>query len=257
MFFTLAKLLSPLFDPLNALVVLTAIGALLLLWRKKRAGTVVVGASAFVLVVVSITPLAPWMLHELESVVPRPAQLPARVDGILLLGGAQDTRLTEAYGNPHFNGDASAIFEFLSLARRYPEARLAFSGGSGLLSPVKTSEGEVMRRLVAQAGLAPTRLSVEEKSRDTFENAALSKALLAPKAGEVWMLVAAARHMPRAKATFERQGWTVLAYPAAYRAPPDAWKTEWDLDATGNFRDLGQLVHEALGYAAYRIAGRL
>jgi uncharacterized SAM-binding protein YcdF (DUF218 family) len=114
-----------------------------------------------------------------------------------------------------------------------------------------------MRRLVAEAGLPAGRLTVEEKSRDTFENAAFSKALLAPGPGEVWMLVTAARHMPRAKATFERQGWTVLAYPAAYRAPPDAWKTEWEIDATGNFRDLGQLVHEVLGYAAYRIAGRL
>lgn len=257
MFFTLAKLLSPLIDPLNALVVLTAIGALLLLRQKKRAGAILVGASAFVLIVVSVTPLAPWMLHGLESVVARPARLPARVDGILLLGGAQDTRLTEAYGSPHFNADASAIFEFLSLARRYPEARLAFSGGSGLLSPVKTSEGEVMRRLVAEAGLPPARLTVEEKSRDTYENATFSKALLAPRPGEVWMLVAAARHMPRAKATFERQGWIVLAYPAAYRAPPDAWKTEWELDASGNFRDLGQLVHEAVGFAVYRIAGRL
>ena len=38
----------------------------------------------------------------------------------------------------------------------------------------------------------------ENRSRNTFENAAFTKELIKPQAGEDWLLVTSAYHMPRA-----------------------------------------------------------
>ena len=145
-----------------------------------------------------LLPIGWCLLRPLEDRFP-PAALPDRVDGIIVLGGAVDTDLTAARGLPALNQAAERMTGFVALARRYPGAKLAFSGGRNALLPGGLSEADVARQLFAQLGLDRS-VIYDDRSRTTDENARLLHAQIAPEAGETL----AARHLGHAHAARHR-----------------------------------------------------
>ena len=55
--------------------------------------------------------------------------------------------------------------------------------------------------------LPESRLVLEDKSRNTIENAVFTRRLVDPKPGERWLLVTSAWHMPRAMGVFRQAGF--------------------------------------------------
>jgi uncharacterized SAM-binding protein YcdF (DUF218 family) len=256
MFFLVSKMAGWLITPLNVLIVLQLIGLLLLWTRRRRGGLWVMAGVTASFLAITFTPLPDLALHPLEHRIARPEHLPDKLDGILLLGSAQATDLTAAYGTPHMNSDAETITAFVALARRYPDAKRVFSGGSGRLFPGKMSESAVMQLFFKEQGLDPASLVVEDQSRNTHENMLFTQSLVHPRPGETWMLVTAASHMPRSAAVFRKAGWEVIPYPVAYRTLPEiSWKAF--PDAVDQFEKLHLAVHEWIGLAAYRITRRI
>ncbi len=147
------------------------------------------------------------------------AGVPERVDGIVVLGGAVETR-TSRGSEVHLNDSADRVVEAAVLARRYPDAKLLASGGDGNLIPDGEQEAELTRDLLIALGVAPERILVEDRSRNTIENAIYSRDMAQPKPGEVWLLVTSAWHMPRAVGCFRRAGFDVLPYPVDFARRP-------------------------------------
>lgn len=254
LFFYLAKILGWFAVPLHALVAVQLV-ALLLLWKGwRRAGLALLAATLAVMLAVTFTPLPQLALRALEQRYPIP-QLPAKADGILLLCGGQSPRLTHAYGQPHMTGSAERMFAFTMLARRYPDARLVVSGGSGLLRGDPMSEADVVRLYLEQQGVDLGRALFETKSRNTLENAKLARQLVSPRSGETWILVTSAHHMPRAAAVFAKAGWPVLPYPTGFRALPEGWDSAFE--AERQFQLLHLATRELLGLLAYSVVGGL
>jgi len=107
---------------------------------------------------------------------------------------------------------------------------------------------------VAQ-GIAPGRLLLESRSRNTAENARLSLALANPTPGDTWILVTSAFHMSRAMRSFESTGWSgLVAWPVDYRTSRFADGIGWDL--THNLQVLNTAIRESVGQLAYRLTGR-
>jgi uncharacterized SAM-binding protein YcdF (DUF218 family) len=115
------------------------------------------------------------------------------------------------------NEAAERYTEGAALALRLPHARLVFSGGSGALIATELPEADTAERLFTALGVARSRLTLEDRSRDTFENAVFTKRLIDPKPGERWLLVTSAWHMPRAVGCFRKAGFAVEAWPVDYR----------------------------------------
>ncbi len=72
-------------------------------------------------------------------------------------------------------------------------------------------------RMLTALGVAPERLILEGKSRDTFENAQFTKGMVKPAPGETWLLVTSAFHMPRSMGLFRKAGFDVTPWPVDYR----------------------------------------
>ncbi len=215
------------------------------------------GLGGFTLVL--LLPVGDWALCPLEERIPRAAP-PARVDGIMVLGGGVDPELTTARGIPALNAEAERMTAAVALAHRYPYARLVFAGGAwGPPRPGALPEAEVARQLFLDLGIPAERLLLEAASRNTYENALFAQALARPAPGEVWVLVTSARHMPRALGVFRHLGWEVLPWPVAYRTtgesgglrrlPPPALLGQ-------RLTELDSAAHEWFGLALYRLAGR-
>lgn len=253
-FFIVSKIFWTLATPGNFLLLLLGAGAALLFTRRARLGRVLVVGATAALGVVAIAPLGDWALNALEERFPKAERLPERIDGIVVLGGSVDQILAAARGEATLTSSAERLAIFVELALRYPEAKLVFTGGSGRLLEQNLKEAEVVRRFFRQIGFDDRRVLYEEESRNTWENALLSKDLADPRPGETWLLVTSAFHMPRAVGAFSRAGWDVTPVPTDYRTEGEASGLDFDLG--GNLQTVGLALHEAIGLVAYRLSGR-
>jgi uncharacterized SAM-binding protein YcdF (DUF218 family) len=253
MFFTLSKTLVHLERPGDLLLLLLVAG-LVLAWftRARRAGLIVASAAALLLAAVAVLPVARWINAPLENRFPQPAALPARVDGLIVLGGAVDPGTSLLRARPTLNAEAERMTEFVRLAKLYPRARLLFSGGSGLPVPPPLSEAQTARWFFQQQGVDVGRMLFEGRSRDTYENVLFSKALARPRPGETWLLVQSARDVPRSMGIFRALGWPVIPVPVAYKTVNGGGV----IDFAGNLGAVDDGVHEWLGLLVYRLSGR-
>jgi uncharacterized SAM-binding protein YcdF (DUF218 family) len=254
LFFLAAKLFWALLRP-NTLALLLAMVGLALVWRGQRFGRWPLALGLGWYGMVFLLPVSTALVLPLESRFARPATLPGPVTGILVLGGAVEQRLTAAHGIPALNGAAERMTEAVALARRHPEARLVFTGGSAAIIPGGPTEADTARRLFTDLGLPSSRLTFEDESRNTWENAALTHRLVNPRAEETWLLVTSASHMPRAVGSFRAAGWRVVPWPVNHTtgADPVLWYN-WPFPTRLNQSE--GALREWIGLAVYRLTGR-
>jgi len=184
-----------------------------------------------------------------------PPPPPEKISGIILLGGFEDISITRARGGLALNEAAERLTEALRLARALPDAKVIFTGGSGSLFGSGGVAGPV-RQFFIDAGIASDRIVVENDSRNTYENAEFTKAILKPQPGDRWLLITSAYHMPRSIGVFRKVGFDVVPFPVDFRTRSrgDAFRP-FDSIAEGLQRtDLG--VREWIGLFAYWISGR-
>ena len=177
----------------------------------------------------------------------------SRVDGIVVLGGAVDIAMSMARNRPSVNEAAERVTELVALARRFPDARIVFSGGSGNPFDQSVKEASVMRRLLAEMGVDDGRIVYENRSRNTHENAVYSKLLAQPGQGQSWLLVTSAIHMPRAMGCFDAEGWPMTAWPVGYATTGDG--RDRRLFTPRRLQILDNALHEAFGLVYYRLRG--
>ncbi len=251
MFFVFSKLFWILAQPSHWLGFLVLATAISLVLRWNRAARVFAVAAALLLVLAGF--LAIPLVRNWEDRYPRPP-LPAHVDGILVLGSGFDTALLHARGAPATNDGIWRLEAGFAVARRFPGARLVFSGGSGVLGGARFSEAETARIILDEMGQDPKQLILEDRSRNTYENILFSKAIVKPKPGEVWLLATAAMHMPRAMAIARKLDWPMTPWPSDYYTAPSGGGDM--LSFTGNLGYIDYVVHEWIGLLAYKWSGK-
>jgi len=254
MAFVASKIFWTLAQPSSLALLLLTAGLLLLPVRYlQRLARRMARTGAALLALGAFLPFGHWLLAPLEErFPPRPAV--ERVDGILLLGGSFRLGVAADRGAVQLNDAAERVTETIALARRYPDAQVLFTGGVGALNPGRLTEADQAARLLADLGLPPERLVVEGKSRNTYENAVLTRALADPKPGQTWLLVTSAAHMPRAVGVFRAAGFPVVPWPVDYETGTDE-ADAWSFAPLGNLRKLDQAAHEWIGLLAYRLLG--
>ena len=256
MFFVASKILGLVFEPVNFLVLLGLLGLSLALTRFARAGHRITAAAISILAVLCFSPVSSLLLRGLEDRFPQPRMDMAAPTGIIVLGGAMDEDLSESRGQPTLTEAAARLTTGAALARRYPGARLVFTGGSANVRQEGLDEARGVRDLWRSLGVPEARMMFEDKSRNTFENATMTHDLVDPQPGEVWLLVTSAGHMPRSMGIFRRIGWSLIAYPVDYRTFGDARDFKINWNALEALKRLESGLHEWVGLVAYRISGK-
>ena len=123
-----------------------------------------------------------------------------------------------------------------------------------------TDDPAILTEMVRQ-GLDVARITFEERSRNTHENAVLAKELVRPGPDERWLLVTSAYHMPRSVGVFRQAGWPVIPYPVDYRSAgaidlPGALRRLAEPDVAVRLVEIDLAVKSWAGLVAYRLMGR-
>jgi len=113
------------------------------------------------------------------------------------------------------------------------------------------------RKLLVDLGVDPARVTLEDKSRSTDENARFTARLVHPEPSQRWLLVTSAYHTTRSIGVFEKAGFNVIPFPVAYRTLGSQNGLTWDFDPARNFRIFEVATKEWIGLAAYWATGRM
>ena len=255
--FFLGKVLGLIAQPLVWVAALLVLG-LLVLQRKPRLGRGLVAAALAVLLLMGWLPLPDLGLRSLET---RYAEMAPDADlsgyaGVVLLGGAMGLGyVTQSHSQPVMNDAAERMSATAAIVLRYPQLPVIFTGGEGALLGTGPSEADRAQVFFDSLGVAAGRVRYESISRNTYENAVLTAQMPGVNKTEKWLLVTSAWHMQRSMATFEKAGWNVTAYPVDYRTGATTPWTEYNLQSGSEHWQL--LLHEWVGWASYRLTGRL
>ena len=256
-FFIVSNLVGSLLRPDTWIVIALASIVLALTLQRRRIALWISSISFVLLIALSVLPLGDLLLQPIERRYPANPNLDA-VDGIIVLGGGENARASTFWSQVQLNEGAERYTAALALARRFPEAQVLFTGGSGALrdaAGATTSEAAIAERFFLEQGISPERLLLEEQSRNTAENARLSLKLAGSAPGESWVLITSAFHMPRAMRSFEAAGWDrLVAWPVDYRTSRFGDGTGWSL--IQNLAVLNTAIREHLGQLAYRLSKR-
>ena len=246
-------------SPINLLLFGALIGVVLSYGRRARFGRALALAAILALIAAAMLPLGALMIAPLENRFPDPPANMSPPTGIIVLGGAIDDATSAARGQTIFDEGGARITKAVILAKRYPQARVVYTGGSASLIP-STSSTEALRakNLMAAMGVEPGRIAIEEKSRNTEENARFTAAIVHPDPSQRWVIVTSAFHMPRAMGVFEKAGFHAIAYPVAFYTL-GRWHDDLRLifDPVRNLRVFELAIHEWIGLAAYWASGRI
>ena len=255
--FIAGKFLALLTQPLVWVVALLVAG-LFLLHRKPRASRRLLWTALAVLLLLGWMPLPDLLVRRLEAQYTEmaPQDGLSDYDGIILLGGALVSgNVWLGHTQPLLNEAAERMTAALAILQRYPQMRIVFTGGEGLLFGTGPNEAQRTRIFFDSMGVPDGRVVYESRSRNTHENAVLTAQLPGIDIKQRWLLVTSASHMPRSIATFSKAGWNVTAYPVDFRTGPTTPLTDYSLAGGANRWELA--LHELVGLLSYRLAGWL
>lgn len=104
------------------------------------------------------------------------------------------------------------------------------------------SEAEIMKQELIELGINEMDVLTETKSRNTFENAKLTAALVSDMNFEFMVLVTSGFHLERARLMFEKFGVQIRP------APSDHWRARHQFEPTAFNLALAELaLHEYIG----------
>ena len=255
LFFWASKLFWLLIAPDHFLLILLSVSAVCLIFGRVLFGKRLLFCVMAVVWLIALLPVGEWLLYPLETRFKTNPELPEKLDGIIVLSGAEGIYQTQTWQQPEFSDGAERNLAFMHMARQYPRAKKVFTGGSGSMIAHDYKAADVARLLFEQQGLDVQSIIFERQSRNTYENAIFSKQLVKPKKGEHWLLITTAWHMPRSVGIFCKAGWSVLAYPVDHWTRPDKL-FRVDINLATHLNTLNTAVREWLGLVAYYLTGK-
>ncbi len=150
--------------------------------------------------------------------------------GMIVLGGAiGDVHSFVTHGQVPLSEAAERMTVPVGLMRQHPNLEIVFSGGSGQLLQSGVAESKMASAFYREQGVDMGKVRLEDRSRNTRENAQQVLKLLGDHCQKPWLLVTSAWHMPRAMAEFEAVGCKVTPYPVDFRTGESTSFAEYSL----------------------------
>jgi uncharacterized SAM-binding protein YcdF (DUF218 family) len=131
---------------------------------------------------------------------------------VIVLGGFSGE---DKNGKGVFNNNSDRFIQGLELTEQGKASHILITSGNGSLRPGSFREATWVKGELKKFNLPDSMILIEQNSRNTFENASLSRKLLEQKhLASPYLLVTSARHMRRAWFVFKKEGLNVVPCPS-------------------------------------------
>jgi uncharacterized SAM-binding protein YcdF (DUF218 family) len=177
-------------------------------------------------------------------------------DAIVVLGGSINAAASDDKGRIQTNDSDERIIAAVRLYQAKVAPKILVSGGSGNPAWPDKKEAPLMADLLETMGVPRNAVIIENSSRNTYENATLSKPLLDGVGAKRIVLVTSAWHMRRSAAIFRKQGYDFASFPVDSLKEPFTPPADLAPDAGALDRST-RILREIVGIVAYKFLGRL
>lgn len=216
-------------------------------WKRRRAFAV---AALAVLVVFSLEPVSNAILFSMEHDAPSTYRADVTYDAVVLLGGMTDEDVTKERGQPAYNDNVERVLMTHRLLRDGKAEYVVPSGGSG--------EAALMGEQLRDWGIEPRRIVLEDRARNTRENAVYSAEIVRARGWKKILIVTSAFHMKRSAECFNAVGLEFDTLAVDYRATksPRTWlqpRAQFFAVSAAMIRELfGRVIYRFQGYSKAR-----
>lgn len=253
MFFLLSKILSFLFSPLSWIFILLIISFFhkKAKWKKKLIYTAVAILYLFSNNYIFYLAASKW------NVKPIKLESNEKFKYAIVLGGMAN--FDDELKRIKFSEAVDRLLQAIRLYKTGHIEKIIISGGSGSILYPEMIESEIIRTYLIEIGIPKSDILIENKSKNTRQNAIFTAELLKRKNNhDTCLLISSSIHIRRAVGCFEKAGIKTLPYPTNQLDPvfkfspgnlllPDpAILNSWKL-----------LIHEIAGYFIYWLRGYL
>jgi uncharacterized SAM-binding protein YcdF (DUF218 family) len=211
MFVFLSKLLPLLFFPLGLACLLIILAVLL---RRERLQRVILVLALLVLWIGGNRWVSVELARSLEWRYLPPEEIPSGEVIVLLGGGTAPVEYPRQIVEMNSAGDRVTYAAWLYHQGKAPH--ILATGGMLDWSPRGSTPAAEMAELLDMLGVPAEAIWLEDRSRNTYENALYCAQILSEKGIQRILLVTSAMHMPRAVRLFEAQGLEVTPLPTDY-----------------------------------------
>jgi uncharacterized SAM-binding protein YcdF (DUF218 family) len=212
--------------------------------RRYRLAGGLLGAAVFWLWLCCTPAFASWLQQGLAHPYPlMEASAYPRVDAIVVLGGGKLPRSGIDWSTDDPDTQATRLGFGLQLFQNARAGTILLSG---------SDQSQKMALKLEEQGVPASALETEDTSENTHQNALYSAAMLKHENLQRILLVTSGIHMPRAMASFARQGLIVIPAPAldpGLQMSHPWWPERAALTLTA------RCLREHLGMWGYRLRG--
>lgn len=249
--FAFKKMITPFLLPPGIFILLWGALGYWALRRKNRPAASISYISAALIWVFCISPMADLLMGGLEKGLTIPSDFEA--DVILMLGGGLYEK------SPDLSGRGApgpgTMERMTTTARLHHRLGIPIVVSGGRVSPAGASIAHITKRFLVDLGVSPDAVILEDRSRDTYENALYCKAICEQHGFQKPLVVTSGYHLKRALLCFNKVGLTVIPFPCALTTWPGK-KYGWQhfLPSAGALHTLAQACHEWIGLVYTRLA---
>ncbi|MBL7812159.1 MAG: YdcF family protein [Bacteroidetes bacterium] len=154
---------------------------------------------------------------------------------------------------------ADRLYSAVILYRLGSIQKILLSGGSVSLTGKVKPESDIVKPYLIQLGVDSTDILVENRSRNTMENAEYSASLPGVEKNKPVLLITSAFHMRRAFATFKKAGFKPVPWPVHFISDKGRHYTfaDWILPSSEALFRFDAISKEWVGYLVYAATGKL
>ncbi len=210
MFFLFSKLLLIFILPLSWILAFLIAGLTVKRVKLKQRFLI----TSLILLIIFSNPFLFDQFVNVWDIKPVPLKSNGQYSCVIVLGGFAGD---DDKGNGVFNSSSDRFIQGLKLFTTGKASHILISGGNGNLLADSFRESDWVKTQLLEFKVPDSCILIEDKSRNTIENAAFSKILLQKNhLQSPYILVTSAFHMRRSLGIFKKAGIDVTPYPCNY-----------------------------------------
>jgi len=253
MIFAVKKIIAAFLLPPGCFILFLFVCAVFQLRRSRYVTAATFLLPAILLWSLSTSVVSNSVSESLERGIPIPAH--PKGDVIVLLSGGNYDRVPDISGSGA--PTEQTLARLVTAVRLQRRLGLPILVSGGAVYTGRTPEALVIKRFLLDLGISPQSILIEDKSRDTIENARYSKALLLQKGFSKPILVTSVVHMRRSIEAFRAVGVKVTPVPSQFVTAPGRPLLWADfLPEAGGLSKTSSVFHEYLGLIYNFLAGK-
>jgi len=247
MFFVLSKLLFFLINPVIWVLALILLG----IFSKKR--KTILLTLGFVLLYVLSNPAIFQFVSQKWEIESLPADsVKKHYTYAVVLGGMASGNMKN--GKMHIGESIDRILQAIILHKQGKIDTILITGGSGLILDKSAKEAPLIRKFCTDMGVKDSCILIESQSRNTHENATMTKAMLNHNPSCI-LLITSAFHMRRSMGCFKKAGFEFEILSTDPLCKARLYMDDYFIPKADVIEKWGILIKEIVGTVAYKIAG--